>query len=100
MSNKAAVVSLVQNKMQAARHRINQETQGIGDTLEQAKAKSQMLGDYQLYFQGANELGSALGLSEDDLRPVALAARAIQADIEAEENRALLEQELRRDLGE
>lgn len=94
MSNKASLSSLVQNKLQSARQRISQETQSL-DSLEQARAKAQLLGDYQLYFQGAHEALEAIGLDADELKPVALAARAIETDIQAEQTRALLEEELR-----
>ena len=81
--------------MQAARQRISTETNNISDGLEHAQAKGQILGDYQLYFQGASEAAAALGLTDEDLRPIVLAEKAIQADIEAEQNRVLLEEELR-----
>lgn len=81
--------------MQAVRQRINEETKEIQDTMEQARSKAQMLGDYQLFFQGASEGLKAVGLTEDELTPIELAGKAIQADIEAEQNRFLLEQELR-----
>jgi hypothetical protein len=94
MSNRNALASLVQNKLQTARQRITQETQNLG-SLEQAQAKAQLLGDYQLYFQGASEALSAIGLDADDLKSVALAARTIESEIQAEEAKALLEEELR-----
>lgn len=82
--------------MQAARQRVASETNGISDSLDQSRAKGQILGDYQLYFQGASEALEALGLPEDDRRPISLAQKAIEADIEAERNRTLLEEELMR----
>lgn len=94
MSNRNSLASLVQTKLQSARQRIAQETQNLG-SLEQAQVKAQMLGDYQLYFQGASEALAAIGLEAEDLKPVSLAARAIESDIQAEQTRALLEEELR-----
>lgn len=95
MSHRTSLAELVQTKMKSARQRITEETQHITDNLDLASRKAQMLGDYQLFFQGANEALVAIGLSEDDLRPIALAEKAIQSDIDAEQNRFLLEQELR-----
>ena len=95
MSHRNSLATLVQTKMQAARQRISEETKNVQDTLEQATLKAQILGDYQLLFQGANEALNAIGLTDDELKPITLAHKAIQADIDAEQNRFLLEQELR-----
>lgn len=95
MSNRNSLATLVQTKMQAARQRISSETNNISDSLDQSRAKGQILGDYQLYFQGASEALASLGLPEEETRPIALAQKAIEADIEAERNRTLLEEELR-----
>lgn len=94
MSNRNSLASLVQTKLQSARQRIAHETQSLG-SLEQAQAKAQMLGDYQLYFQGASEALAAVGLDAEDIKPVSLAARTIESEIQAEETKALLEEELR-----
>ena len=95
MSNRASLANLVQTKIQAARKRIDDETSKISDPLVQAQTKSQMLGDYQLFFQGAREALAAIGISDEDVRAVALVEKAIQSDIDAEQNRIALEEELR-----
>lgn len=93
MSNRTALASLVQTKLTSARQRIAQETQNLG-SVEQSQAKAQMLGDYQLFFQGALEALQVIGVDADEIKPLALAARAIESDIQAEQTRAALEQEL------
>lgn len=95
MSHRTSLAELVQTKMKSARQRITEETQNITDNLDLASRKAQMLGDYQLFFQGANEALLTIGLSDDDLKPISLAEKAIQSEIDAEQSRFLLEQELR-----
>lgn len=93
MSNRSALASLVQTKLNSARTRITQETQNMG-SIEQAQTKAQMLGDYKLFFQGALEALQVIGLDADEIKPLMLASSAVESDIQAEVTRAALEQEL------
>lgn len=97
MSNRSALASLVQSKLNAAKSRVDEATASTKNSLDGSLAKTQVLGDYQLYFQGVGDALTALNVSAEEARPVVLAVKSIELDITAEENRQALERELSAD---
>lgn len=94
MSNRSALAALVQSKLTAARKRADETSSSAKSSLDASVAKTQVLFDYQLYFQGVGDALEALNVDADEARPVILAVKSIELDIAAEENRQALEREL------
>ena len=97
MSNRSALASLVQSKLNSAKARVDEAVSSSKNSLDGSLAKTQVLGDYQLYFQGVGDTLTALNISAEEARPVVLAVKSIELDITAEENRQALERELSAD---
>lgn len=82
-----ALSSLVKNKFETIRQR---QADAKNDSNECLAIAS----DYGLFFQGAQAAAQAMGLSETDVKPIALALSSLNAEAAAIEQRLQLEAEL------